>query len=91
MQKKELIRLSKSCIGEEEILAVSNVLRKEFLGMGTEVQNFEIELSKFFERPVLCVVNGTAALQLAIQACEIGAGDEILVPSLKMFLPKTSI
>jgi dTDP-4-amino-4,6-dideoxygalactose transaminase len=82
MQKKELIRLSKSCIGEEEILAVSNVLRKEFLGMGTEVQNFEIELSKFFERPVLCVVNGTAALQLAIQACEIGAGDEILVPSL---------
>ena len=49
MQKKELIRLSKSCIGEEEILAVSNVLRKEFLGMGTEVQNFEIELSKFFE------------------------------------------
>ena len=50
--------------------------------MGTEVQNFEIELSKFFERPVLCVVNGTAALQLAIQACEIGAGDEILVPSL---------
>lgn len=58
------------------------VLNREYLGMGTEVRQFEETLAKFFERPVACLVNGTAALQLALQACGIGAGDEVLVPSL---------
>jgi len=77
-----MIRLSKSCLGKEEQRAVVNVLEKEFLGMGDEVQKFECELSQFFGRPVVCVVNGTAALHLALQAAGIGAGDEVLVPSL---------
>jgi dTDP-4-amino-4,6-dideoxygalactose transaminase len=50
--------------------------------MGAEVSQFEQELAKFFGRPVACVVNGTAAMHLAIQACGIGEGDEVLVPSL---------
>lgn len=77
-----MIRLSKSCLGKNEINAVVKVLRKEHLGMGSEVQKFEEKLSKFFGRPVVCVVNGTAALHLALQACKIGAGDEVLVQSL---------
>jgi dTDP-4-amino-4,6-dideoxygalactose transaminase len=77
-----LIRLSKSCIGTAEKLAVERVLDGEFLGMGAEVQKFEEELSKFFGRPTICVVNGTAALHLSLQACGIGPGDEVLVPSL---------
>lgn len=77
-----MIRLSKSCLGKEEQKAVVRVLEKEFLGMGDEVQEFEYELSQFFGRPVVCVVNGTAALHLALQAAGIGAGDEVLVPSL---------
>ena len=40
------------------------------------------ELTNIFNRPVSCVVNGTAALHLAIQACGIGEGDEILVQSI---------
>ena len=72
---KKLIRLSKSCIGEAEKQAVLRVLDHEFLGMGDNVHQFESELSEFFGRPVVCVVNGTAALQLALQACEIGDGD----------------
>lgn len=76
------IRLSKSSIGSAEKKAVLGVLDREFLGMGAEVQQFEIALGLFFGRPVLCVANGTAALQLAVQACGIGAGDEVLVPSL---------
>ena len=31
---------------------------------------------------VVCVVNGTCALHLALQACGIGVNDEVLVPSL---------
>lgn len=77
-----LIRLSKSCLGEAEKLAVLSVLDREFLGMGEEVQRFELELSNFFKRPALAVVNGTAALHLALQACGIKKGDEVLVQSL---------
>ena len=58
------------------------VLDREYLGMGVEVQQFEKNLSVFFNRPALCVVNGTAALHLALQACGIGSGDEVLVQSL---------
>ena len=30
----------------------------------------------------LCVANGTVALQLALEALDIGAGDEVIVPGL---------
>ena len=77
-----MIRLSKSKIGEEEKSAVINVLDKEYLGMGEEVGVFEKDLSNFFSRGTICVSSGTAAVQLAIQACSIGFGDEVLVPSM---------
>ena len=79
---QKIIRLSKSCIGNAEKVAVQAVLDREYLGMGTEVQQFENALTEFFNRPAVCVVNGTAALHLALQACGIGRGDEVLVPSL---------
>lgn len=79
---KHSIRLSKSVIGLEEIEAVTAVLQKEFLGMGEEVFKFEEELSSYIGSPTVCVNTGTAALQLALQACDIGIGDEVLVQSL---------
>jgi len=82
LKTKQIIRLSKSCIGEAEKKAIIRVLDHEYLGMGTEVQDFEVALSDFFNRPVACVVNGTAALHLALQASGIGFGDEVLVPTL---------
>ena len=77
-----MIKLSKSIIGEEEKNAVIGVLDKEYLGMGEEVGIFEKELSKLFSRDIACVSSGTAAIQLAIQACNIGIGDEVLVQSM---------
>ena len=81
-QPDKLIRLSKSCIGTAEKQAVLGVLDREYLGMGAEVQEFEQALTEFFGRPAICVANGTAAVHLAVQACGIGAGDDVLVPSL---------
>lgn len=77
-----MIRLSKSVIGPLEKEAVLGVLDREYLGMGDEVRRFEEALSQFIGRPAVCVNTGTAALHLALQACGIGAGDEVLVPSL---------
>jgi dTDP-4-amino-4,6-dideoxygalactose transaminase len=59
-----------------------DVLEREYLGMGTEVAGFEQALTEYFSRPAVCVVNGTAALHLALQAAGLGPGDEVLVPSL---------
>ena len=50
--------------------------------MGEEVKKFENELSNYFNRQAICVVNGTSALQLALQSIGIKRGDEVLVPSL---------
>jgi len=76
------MRLSKSCLSDAEKKAVMEVLDHEFLGMGTEVYQFEEMLTGFFSRPAVCVSTGTAALHLALQAADIGVGDEVLVQSL---------
>ena len=82
IKEKDLVRPSKTDISKQEINSVINVLKKGYLGMGDEVNFFESELSNYLGRDVACVVNGTAALQLALQACNIGKGDEVLIPSL---------
>ncbi len=76
------IRLSKSVIGDLEKEAVLDALEDGYLGMGKFVEHFEKSLSELMSRPVVCVANGTSALQLALQACGINKGDEVLVQSL---------
>jgi len=78
------IRLSKSSISIKEKEAVLKVLDSEFLGMGEEVKIFEEKIKDYLEtsKDVVCVSTGTSALHLAISALGIGAGDEVLVPSL---------
>jgi dTDP-4-amino-4,6-dideoxygalactose transaminase len=79
-----LIRLARSVVGDEEIGAVTEVIRRGYLAMGAEVQAFEQELQRFLGGgvEVMCVNTGTAALHLALQACGVGPGDEVLVPTL---------
>ena len=79
-----LIRLSRSVVGKEESEAVARVIETGFLGMGQEVLSFEQEIQRFLEtdRSVVCVNTGTAALHLALEALDIGPGDEVLVPSI---------
>lgn len=76
------IRLSKASLSAAEREAVARPLERAFLGMGPEVKAFEEELSAYLGRPAACIVNGTAALHLALQAIGVGPGDEVLVPSL---------
>ncbi len=76
------IRVSGSDVGPAELTAIGSVFERGYLGMGADVQQFEELLGEFFGRPAVCVATGTAALQLAVQCCGIGPGDEVLVPSL---------
>lgn len=79
------IRLSKSSISEEEQLAVSDVLAKEYLGMGEVTREFEVAIANYLginDNQVATVNTGTSALHIALSVIDIQPGDEVLVPSL---------
>lgn len=82
VRRRRIVRLSRSSIGAGEALATARIIRRGFLGMGGETKRFEEELAVFLGFRAVCVVNGTSAIQLALQALGVGPGDEVLVPSL---------
>lgn len=69
--------------GDNEIEAVTRVLRSGWVGMGTETLTFENELADYIGAPEVVTVNScTSALFLALLVQRIGPGDEVIVPSL---------
>lgn len=77
-----MIPISRPEIGPEEEQAVLRVLRSGRLAQGPEVEAFEREFAVLCEVPhAVACVNGTAALQLALLAHGIAAGDEVIVPA----------
>ncbi|MDB5813287.1 MAG: Glutamine--scyllo-inositol transaminase [Rhodocyclales bacterium] len=69
---------------EEQVAAVAAVLRsgKVNYWTGEEGRLFEREYADYLgRRHAIAVANGTVALELALHAFGIGAGDEVIVPS----------
>lgn len=61
---------------------VARVLASGRVLLGVETEELERELAQALgHRNVVCVASGTDALRLALQALDIGAGDEVLVPA----------
>jgi len=62
--------------------AVQRVLQSGHFILGPELENFESEFARFIgvEHAVGCA-SGTDAIYLALRACEITSGDEVLVVS----------
>lgn len=73
----------------DEVAAVVNVLesgRVNSLVHGDQCRAFEAEFAAFCNMPhAIAVSNGTTALELALRALGIGAGDEVIVPSRSFF------
>ncbi len=73
------IGIAKPQLGEEEITEVSRVIRSGMIACGPETKLFEEEFAEFVGARFACAVNnGTAALSLALLACGIGPGDEVI-------------
>src|SRR5215207_7743951 len=70
-------------ISEEDIQAVVEVLRSDWLTTGPNVADFESEITKVTGAEFAVAVNsGTAALHAAMAAILIGEGDEVIVPAM---------
>ena len=84
MEGEGIIKLSKSSVSRYEIEAVTDVMQKEYLGMGLQVKEFEDAIGTYLrtQKPIVCVNSGTAALHLALQSLDIKCGDEVLVPTI---------
>ncbi|HWI19768.1 MAG TPA: DegT/DnrJ/EryC1/StrS family aminotransferase [Vicinamibacterales bacterium] len=69
--------------GDDEIAAVTRVLRSGWVGMGPETITFEQELADACHAPHVVTVNScTSALFLALLVNGVKPGDEVVVPSL---------
>ena len=78
-------------IDEDDISAVTNVLRSDFLTCGPVVDEFEAAFAEKVGAPhaVVCS-NGTAALHLASLASGLGPGDSVIVPSVTFLATASS-
>jgi perosamine synthetase len=87
-----LIRLAKPWIGEDEQRAVAAVLESGQLVQGELVERFEQAVAALVgRRHAIAVSSGTAALQLALKALQVGPGDEVLCPALSWPSPAHAI
>lgn len=78
-----MIPTYRPCVGSEELDAVRAVFDSRWLGMGDLTHKFERRLEEFLgARRVIAVDRGTAALHLALDALELQASAEVIVPSL---------
>jgi perosamine synthetase len=70
-------------IEEEDIDAVVEVLRSDWLTTGPKVEAFERAVAEFVgAREAVAVSSGTAALHAAMYAIGIGPGDEVILPPM---------
>lgn len=77
-----MIPIASPDIGLEEEEAVLRVLRSGRLAQGPEVAAFEAEFAAASQvEHAVAVDNGTSALIVALQACELSRGAEVLVPA----------
>jgi len=70
-------------IEEDDIAAVVEALRSDWLTTGPRVGEFEAAVAAFCgARHGVAVSSGTAALHAAVHASGIGPGDEVIVPAI---------
>ena len=77
-----MIPYGRQSINEDDISAVVQALKSEFLTTGPLVERFEDEIEKVVGAPSVVVSSGTAALHCAYAAIGIQPGDEIITPPL---------
>src|SRR5512141_2741193 len=86
MNAPTYLPFARPTLDEATIAGVGEVLRSGWITSGPQVQKFEQALSAYHGgQPVRVVSSATAALEIALQLCGIGAGDEVITPAQTFF------
>lgn len=87
-----MIPYGKHSIDEDDIQAVLEVLRSDWLTTGPKVAEFENTVAKYVTaRQAVAVSSGTAALHAAMFGLGIGPGDEVIVPPMTFSATANSV
>jgi dTDP-4-amino-4,6-dideoxygalactose transaminase len=79
----DFLPFTRPTLDEDTIQGVVEVLRSGWIATGPNVGELERRLSAYVGgRPVRVLTSATAALEIALQACGIGPGDEVITPAL---------
>ena len=86
------VPIAKPIIGQEEIDNVVEVLKSGMIAQGPKVSEFEKEFASWVDADYGVATNsGTAALHVALLACGIGAGDEVITTPFTFIASGNSI
>jgi len=77
-----MIPYGRHSINDDDIAAVVDALKSDWLTTGPLVEEFESGLEKVVGAPCISVSSGTAALHCAYAAIGLGPGDEIITPPI---------
>lgn len=81
--RKTPLPYGRQWIQDEDIAAVVDALRSDFLTTGPRVAELEVAFAAAVDaREAVAVSTGTAALHAAMHALDIGPGDEVIVPTI---------
>src|ERR1051325_1767256 len=76
------IPFHRASLDEEEVHAVSEVLRSGWLTMGAKTLEFECQFAEYIGvKHAIAVSSCTAALHLSLEAIGLQSGDEVLLPT----------
>ncbi len=80
---KKFLPFTRPTVDEETIQGVVEVLRSGWVASGPQVKAFEAALSSYLGgRPVRTQTSATEGMEMALLACGIGHGDEVITPAM---------
>lgn len=78
--RENYLAYGKQAIDEQDITAVVEALKGDYLTTGPSVTKFEQQVAEYVgSQYAVAVSNGTAALHIAMVGCGIKSGDEVIV------------
>ncbi len=81
--RETLLPYGRQTIGDDDIAAVVEALRSDWLTTGPAVAKFEAAFAQVTGvKEAVAVSNGTAALHAVMYAIGVGPGDEVIVPAM---------
>jgi len=92
LKKNKHIYLQRPILGSYENRLVADCIKRNWVNSGKYIELFENKIKKFTKsKHAIACINGTSALQVSLRLCEVGMGDEVMVPSLTFIAPINAV